>query len=566
MALYHFSMKTISRSKGRSAVAAAAYRSGQKLEDRYYGLIHDYTKKSGVELAQIFTPDNCAPHLKNRIDLWNEAEITEKRKNSTVAREFEIAFPHELSQAQREEMLIELCQEIVKRHGVAVDACIHAPHSKGGTDDRNFHAHILLTTRQATPTGLGKKTRELDDRSSGEVQWWRAKFAEIVNLHLEKAGHDIRVDHRSYADQSLDREATLHEGPSTTALRRKGLENEIIVSNDLIQKRNEQRAKNERNIDKSYDLAKQTDAALLKVKALNTEKKSLEDCYQTYWDFQKIYENLLIDFNTAGQDKIQQAEVINNHNFAKHLENFKKASLFLREQGIEPTRLPEPSLLGKLGRVFEKQNTETKAVPFVTFDEMQSIEQEYFKPVFQYIEQEKITEKKRLEEQKRKDKETFEWKLQEETELLKKSLLETAAIEQYFKQFDQSGLGRDFDEALGPLHKVHMVNIGTMTQLQAQSYVENDFNSFKKYTKEKYELIEDLIPRLNLKDLKFIKMIVDTDKSVTGVNIEAYTDKVAKVLEDRVEDLKWRSSNKETIYSASPTPSKRKDNDTDFSI
>lgn len=566
MAIYHFSMKTISRSKGRSAVAAAAYRSGQKLEDHYYGLVHDYTKKSGIELTQIFTPDDCASTLQNRQDLWNEAEKVEKRSNSTIAREFEIAFPQELNQLQRKNMLIELCEEIVKRHKVAVDACIHAPHSKGGTDDRNFHAHILLTTRQATPEGLGKKTRELDDRKSGEVQWWRAKFAEITNSHLEKAGYEVRVDHRSYKDQGINREATLHEGPATTALRRKGLENDIILSNDLIRKRNEDRGMNEENIQKYYALGKQIETAELAVKDRDREKNSLENCYQTYWDFQKIYESFLVDFNETDGSKAEQAQVIKEHNFIEHLESFKKASLVLRQEGIEPTRPLEPSLLGKLSKVFKKQNVEVEAVPFVTFNEMQSIEQEYFTPVFQYIEQARKSEKKRLEEEKRKAKEAFEREQREEIARAEKSHQQSLAVDEYFRRFDKTGLGRDFDNELGSLYESRMGYIGMMTQLQAQSYVENDFREFKKHTKEKYELIEDLIPQLADEDLKFIKKIIDTDKSVTGVDITVYTDKATKVFEERKQNLEWKSTRKETTYTPSPTSSKRKNNDHVFSL
>lgn len=565
MAIYHFSMKTVSRSEGRSAVAVAAYRSGQKLEDHYYGLVHDYTKKSGVELAQIFTPDDCAPNLKNRQDLWNEAEKAEKRRNSTVAREFEIAFPRELNQAQRTAMLIELCEEIVKRHGVVVDACIHAPHPKGGTDNRNFHAHVLMTTRKATPKGLGAKTRELDDRKSGEVKWWRAKFAELTNFHLAKAGYEVRVDHRSYKDQGIDREATVHEGPATTALRRKGLKNEIIVSNDLIQKRNEDRAENENNIQEYYDLAKKIDAAEKAVKDQDREKNSLEDCYQTYWDFQKIYENFLMDFNETDGNKVKQAQVIKDHNFTEHLGNFKKASLALKQEGIEPTRPPEPSFLGKLSKIFKKQNVEAEAIPFVTFDEMQSIEQKYFTPVFQYMEQARKSEKKRLEEEKRKAKEEFEREQREEIAREEKSRQRALAIEDYFKQFDKTGLRTEFDNVFGSFYKTQMSYIGMLTQLQAQSYAENDFKEFRKYTKEKYERIENLIPNLNNERLKIIKKIIDTDKSVTCVDITVYTDKATKVLEERKQDLEWTAT-----YTPEPTrppePSKRNDNDNDFSM
>jgi hypothetical protein len=265
-------------------------------------------------------------------------------------------------------------------------------------------------------------------------------------------------------------------------------------------------------------------------------------------------------------NKAEQAQVIKDHNFTEHLESFKKASLVLRQEGIEPTRPPEPSLLGKLSKVFKKQNVEAEAVPFVTFSEMQSIEQEYFTPIFQYIEQARKSEKKRLEEEKRKAKESFEREQREEIARAEKSRQKALAVEEYFRNFDKTGLGREFDNELGFIHESRMGYIGIMTQLQAQSYVENDFKEFNKYTKEKYELIEDLIPKLNAEDLKLIKKIIDTDKSVTGVDITVYTDKATKVLEERKQDLEWRSTKQETTYTPSPAPSKRKDNDNDFSM
>ena len=148
MAIYHFSVKTISRSAGRSAVACSAYRSGEKLIDNRYGKEQDYTRKMGVEFKNIYAPIYTKPSLTNRQTLWNEVEKTERRKDANLAREFEIAFPHELNQRQREKLLDELCSKIVDRHGVVVDAVIHAPHTKSGTDERNYHAHIMFTGRQ----------------------------------------------------------------------------------------------------------------------------------------------------------------------------------------------------------------------------------------------------------------------------------------------------------------------------------------------------------------------------------------------------------------------------------
>ena len=243
MAIFHFSVKAISRSAGRSAVACSAYRSAEKLEDHYQGKIQDYTQKTGVESKTIYAPENTKKELLERQDLWNAVEQVERRKDATLAREFEIAFPHEFNEFQRQELLDELCQEIVKKHDVIVDACIHAPHTKSGSDERNFHAHIMFTSRQIDPqTGdfAKKKNRDFNKEQSSEtVSHWREHFAELTNRHLEKHGFADRIDHRSYKDQGIDLEATQHEGPHVTQLRRQGIDTEISLSNDAIRERNQ---------------------------------------------------------------------------------------------------------------------------------------------------------------------------------------------------------------------------------------------------------------------------------------------------------------------------------------
>ncbi|MDU4033820.1 MobQ family relaxase [Acinetobacter sp.] len=249
MAIYHFSVKTVARSAGRSATAAIAYRAGEKIYCGREGREHDYSRKTGVEYKEIYLPEGAPKHLQNREKLWNEVEQRETRKNSTVAREFEIAFPSELNQEQRMAMLEDLCSSIVDRHQVAVDACIHAPHTGSGSDERNYHAHILMSTRKLTPEGFTEKTRELDQKNSGEIEHWREQFADICNMHLDMAGFTARVDHRSYKNQENGLEATLHEGPKVTELRRKGIETEISRSNDEIKHRNQIRLQHGKKLD-----------------------------------------------------------------------------------------------------------------------------------------------------------------------------------------------------------------------------------------------------------------------------------------------------------------------------
>lgn len=157
MAIYHLSMKPITRSSGRSAVAASAYRAGECLTNERDGLTHDYTRKSGIEHAEIVLPrGSTADWARDRSALWNAAEAAEKRSDARVAREFEIALPHELTPEERLEATRAFAQSLADRYGTAVDFAIHSPN--GETDIRNHHAHLMMTVRGLTETGLGEKT------------------------------------------------------------------------------------------------------------------------------------------------------------------------------------------------------------------------------------------------------------------------------------------------------------------------------------------------------------------------------------------------------------------------
>lgn len=225
MAIYHFSVKAISRADGRSAIASAAYRSGEKLIDEKQQKEQDYTRKTGVEFKKIYAPENAKAELLDRQSLWNIVEKVENRKNSVLAREFEVAFPQELNAEQRQNLLDDLCKKIVERHNVIVDAVIHAPHTKGGTDERNYHAHIMFTSRQLDKdTGEFSKNKFRDfnkEKSSETITTWRKDFADLANHHLEKNSFDARIDHRSYADREINLEPTWHEGNAVTAMKRK---------------------------------------------------------------------------------------------------------------------------------------------------------------------------------------------------------------------------------------------------------------------------------------------------------------------------------------------------------
>lgn len=233
MAIYHLSMKPVSRATGRSAVASMAYRAGEKLTNERDGITHDYTAKQGVEHAEIVLPEGVnADWARDRSDLWNAAEFAEKRKDARVAREFEIALPHELSAEERLEATREFAQDLANRYGAAVDFAIHAPHD--ASDVRNHHAHMMMTTRQVGESGLGDKTYlERENKwllSNGlattdmQLRDIRQTWEGIANERLAIAGLDIRIDHRSHMERGLEISPTEHMGVHATQMERRGLD------------------------------------------------------------------------------------------------------------------------------------------------------------------------------------------------------------------------------------------------------------------------------------------------------------------------------------------------------
>ncbi|MGO7482378.1 Ti-type conjugative transfer relaxase TraA [Rhizobium ruizarguesonis] len=231
MAIYHLSMKPIARSGGRSAVASAAYRAAERLTNERDGLTHDFSNRKGVEHAEIVLPTGSSAYwAMKRSALWNAAERAEKRSDARIAREFEIALPHELTPDQRLALTRAFAEDLANRYGAAVDFAIHRP--GGASDIRNSHAHLMMTTRQLRETGLGDKTLlERENRwllanhlppSQLQLKDLRQAWEHLANRHLAMAGHDIRIDHRSHLEAGLTIEPTEHVGVHATEINRQG--------------------------------------------------------------------------------------------------------------------------------------------------------------------------------------------------------------------------------------------------------------------------------------------------------------------------------------------------------
>ncbi|MDC8010959.1 MobQ family relaxase [Tahibacter soli] len=236
MAIFHASLRSFSRSRGESATAAVAYRGGLRVADDRTGLVHDYRARLGVEAVFTCAPKSAPAWATTPETLWNAVEKYERRVNSVLARELVVALPAELSPDQRQGLARRLTDMVVERYGVAATAAVHDPSRSG--DDRNFHTHILMTTRVVGASGFGEKIRVLNDPRTGptELKNLRALVAEHTNSALAIAGRAERVDHRTLRAQAADaarrgdldavvrlaREPTQHEGKAATAAQRRG--------------------------------------------------------------------------------------------------------------------------------------------------------------------------------------------------------------------------------------------------------------------------------------------------------------------------------------------------------
>jgi len=293
MSNFHAHLKSISRADGRSATGAVAYRSGEKILDSRTGNEFDYTRKKGVEHSQIFFPkneENTRPEFHDRQTLWNAVEKKETKSNAQVAREFEFSIPHELNVDQRKKMVNEFCTELSDRFGVVVDASIHAPHGKNA-DKRNYHAHVMFTTRRFENGQFTEKTREfsknpydkkelekraekgLEDfslRLAGEknaTELLRSVYEKIGNKHLESAGFAPDLDRRSLAAQGEAREAQVHEG-AARQMSKRGIQSDRHEENQQIIERNKKLSELDIEIQASSTLLNSIDTEYDELRAL----------------------------------------------------------------------------------------------------------------------------------------------------------------------------------------------------------------------------------------------------------------------------------------------------------
>jgi hypothetical protein len=277
MAIYHLTTKVFSRGKGQSAIAAAAYRSGERLVDEAMGVQKFYTARAErIEFQGMFVPANSPEWAHDRNAFWNRAEQAENRFDARLAREIEIALPHELTEEQRLRLVKDFVREQFVRKGYGADVAIHAPDNY--SDERNHHAHILISERRLGPDGFAEKK---DPTMNGKAQLatWREQWANLANRHLERYGHEARIDHRSLFEQKIDREPGIHLGHAASEIMRRGGESERVIQLADIRTANAERAavKGEiRELDRELQGLEQEQAAERKAE----EKRQREEAEQ----------------------------------------------------------------------------------------------------------------------------------------------------------------------------------------------------------------------------------------------------------------------------------------------
>lgn len=305
---FHFAVNIISRGKGKSAVASAAYISGEKIKNEWDGVTHDYTRKSGIIHKEILLPKHVPKEYYDRTTLWNSVEMIEKNSNAQLARNFIIALPKELNFKENTKLIEEFVREHFVSRGMIVDFALHNETKEG---NQNIHAHIMTIVRPINLDGTWgqkskkeylfdgngepiltksgqQKTRKIeltDWNDKGNVEKWREGFSKLCNEYLERNGKEKRVDHRSFKRQGLDQIPTIHLGAAASALENKGIKTEKGDINREIKKQNA--------------LMKTIKAEVLKLKSwLSSFSNQIQEKYDQYKQAKKEeYENKSELFN-----------------------------------------------------------------------------------------------------------------------------------------------------------------------------------------------------------------------------------------------------------------------------
>ena len=398
MAIYHLCIKIISRGKSKSAVAASAYRSGEKIKNEYDSIVHDFTRKGGIAHTEILLPQNAPQEFSDRGTLWNSVEKIEKSKNSQLAREIEIALPKELNREKQ----IELVREYVKENFVKVGMCADiALHDK---NDGNPHAHILLTMRplneDKTWGAKSKKEYILDEngekvklkngnyktRKINTVDWneqdkaeeWRKTWADITNKYLEENSIQEKVDHRSYQRQGIEEIPTIHLGVSASQMEKKGIATDRGNINREIRKQNRL----------LQEIKLRIKALLNWIRGIGKEEKAETDKLKSTLppkeNLLSVFENLIRknadNHNTDLEKYIESYQFLKEKNIIS-LSELKESIVTLRDKNYKTTRAikdTEKKIDGKVQLIDQAEKYLKYKDIYKAYTKLKKIKQEDF--------------------------------------------------------------------------------------------------------------------------------------------------------------------------------------------
>ena len=304
IALYHFHVTQIKRSAGQSAIASAAYRSGEKLHSEYYGEDSDYTKKGGVICSEILLPPHAPPSFSYRETLWNEVEKVERGKKAQLAYSFDIALQNEFSMQENIELARQFLLDQFVSRGMVVDFAVHSPDKEDG-GIANPHFHVMCPIRPLDEHGRwgNKQRREylLDEHgnrirdeagnyvfnavpttdwgSPDTLEHWRQAWADLCNQKFAEKELDCRIDHRSYERQGVEQIPTQHEGPTVRAMEAKGIRTDKGDLNRWIRKTNAMLREAKQKIVALIDWLKEVKAELSK-----PQPPTLVELLSAYYD------------------------------------------------------------------------------------------------------------------------------------------------------------------------------------------------------------------------------------------------------------------------------------------
>lgn len=408
MAIYHCSIKIISRGKGKSAVAAAAYRSGETLTNDHDGVTHDFTRKKGIIHTEILLPAYAPPKFADRSVLWNSVEKIEKARNSQLAREVEVALPVELDREQQIRLIREYVEENFVSAGMCADIAIH------DKEDGNPHAHVMLTMRPFEESGewgakskkeyvldkdgqrvklksgtfKSRKISTVDWNDQGKAEVWRKAWADVTNRYLAEQNCQERVDHRSYERQGSDKISTLHMGAAATQMERRGVETERGEQNKEIRTRNRLVMETQRQISRLKEWIRQ-----MTLRVREKEQPPIDPIRSN------PFVTLLEHLNRAMQESNASRS---HHGKVRDLQMYAKAISFLQEHGIETIEQFQDAV-SEIKKNHRNANKCVKRIEKILHEQRELVEQSEkylkYRPVYKEYRQMKPRKQKKYYDQ-----------------------------------------------------------------------------------------------------------------------------------------------------------------------